>query len=29
MRYADQTAYTVTEDDVPDLLRDTYAVLGR
>lgn len=29
MRYADQTNYTVTEDDVAELLRDTYAVLGR
>lgn len=27
--YADPVDYTVTEADVPSLLRDTYAVLGR
>lgn len=29
MQYADPSEYTVTESDVHDLLRDTYAVLGR
>ena len=29
MTHADKTDYTVTEDQVADLLRDTYAVLGR
>jgi Ca2+-binding EF-hand superfamily protein len=29
MRYANPVEYTVTEDQVADLLRDTYAVLGR
>jgi hypothetical protein len=29
MAYADPVNFTVTEDDVPGLLRDTYAVLGR
>jgi hypothetical protein len=29
MAYADPVEYTVTEADVPGLLRDTYEVLGR
>ena len=29
MNYADPNDYTVTEADVPGLLSDTYAVLGR
>lgn len=29
LKYADKVTYSVTEREVPDLLTDTYAVLGR
>jgi hypothetical protein len=29
MHFADPVEYTVTEQDVPNLLTNTYAVLGR